>query len=233
MTEDKRKITTEKEKLLKQAVQACLGNVEQYFKDAHLLVENGSYGRAFAFTVLGEEELSKAYVYYECSEGLFPETVVKKMGKNRGSHVRKQLLAATLVASFGFVSLFHEVSATSREEAKRDVKKYVQTIQRKLKDGKEIEKRWSRMLQTIKSMATSEEDKENGLYVDAKLEEGILKSPKTLEKQVVEERLSQAEELFQFISPFFKLTLTPAERQIAKAQLESSGILENILKTLE
>ena len=132
---------TDKETLLKKAVQSCLNNAEQYFKDAHLLVENGSYGHAFAFTVLGEEELAKAYIYHECSEGLLPEPIAKQMGKNRGSHIRKQLLAATLVASFGFVKFFQEVADTSREEAKEDKNEYFQANQRKLKDWKEIEER--------------------------------------------------------------------------------------------
>jgi AbiV family abortive infection protein len=224
---------TDKEKLLKKAVQSCLNNVEQYFKDAHLLVENGSYGHAFAFTVLGEEELSKAYIYNECSEGFLPEDIVKKMGKGSRSHMRKQLLAATLIPSFGFVSFFQELADTCVEEAKGDRSKYFQALNRELKDKEKIEERFTRMMQSIERMVTSEEDKQNGLYVDVKLEEGILKSPEFMKKSTVEERLAQAEELFRFIRPFLMMTLSPSERQQMKAQLESSGVLKKTLEALD
>jgi AbiV family abortive infection protein len=225
--------SSNKERLLKKAVQSCVNNVEQYFKDAHLLLENGSYGHAFAFTVLGEEELSKAYIYNECSEGFLPEDIVAKMGKGSRSHMRKQLLAATLVPSFGIVKFFQELADTCAEGAKGDRSKYFQALNRELKDKEKIEERFTRMMQLIKRMAASEEDKQNGLYVDVKLEEGVLKSPESLKKQTVEERLAQAEELFQFMRPFLMLTLTSSERQYVKAQLESSGVLKSTLEALD
>lgn len=224
---------TDKEKLLKKAVQLCVNNVEQYFKDAHLLVENGSYGHAFAFAVLGEEELSKAFIYREYSEGLFPEDIVKKMVRFRGSHIRKQLLAATLLPSFGFVRYFEEMADTCREEAKGDKSKYFQAINREIKDKNRFEDYFTRIMQTIKRMVKSEEDKENGLYVDVKLEEGLLESPESFGKQTVEERLTQSEELFQFIKPFLTIALTPSERQRMKAYLETSGILKKTLNALK
>lgn len=82
------------------------------------------------------------------------------------------------------------------------------------------------MIQTIERMATSEEDKENGLYVDVNMEEGKLISPESFKKETVEQRLAQAEELFQFMKPFLMITLTQSQRQYMKAQLESSGILK-------
>jgi AbiV family abortive infection protein len=77
-------------KFLKKSVQLCLDNVEQYIMDAQFLVENGSYGHAFALAVLGEEELSKSFIYYTCSEGFLPVDIVKKVGRTRESHIRKQ-----------------------------------------------------------------------------------------------------------------------------------------------
>src|SRR5271157_5144760 len=110
-------------KLLKEAVQLCLDNVEQYIADAELLIKNESYGHAFAFTVLGEEELSKAFIYYGCSEGLFPEYLVERVGRGYKSHIQKQAMAEILAVVFKILELFQSIAKSSAEEAGEDLKK--------------------------------------------------------------------------------------------------------------
>lgn len=48
-------------KLLKEAVKLCLDNAEQFIKAGELLINNRSYGHAFALAVLGEEEADKIW----------------------------------------------------------------------------------------------------------------------------------------------------------------------------
>lgn len=45
----------------------ALKNVCQYKKDAQLLIENDSYGRALSLSILGIEEFAKGMTLYACS----------------------------------------------------------------------------------------------------------------------------------------------------------------------
>ena len=45
---------------LKDAVELCIENAEQYIKDAELLIESSSFGHAYAFGSLAYEEQGKA-----------------------------------------------------------------------------------------------------------------------------------------------------------------------------
>ena len=165
----------DKEKLLKEAVQSCLVNVKQYFDDARLLVENGSYGHAFAFVVLGEEELSKAYIYHECSEGFLPHHFIYKMGKGHESHKRKQAIQAV---HFGTLAFIKSLPYSGQIKTKQE----------------NLDQEFERMIEYIKKMGHSEAEKQNGLYVDLNLDEGVIVTPEDVTKQTVLERLNQAEE---------------------------------------
>ena len=189
-------------------MQSCLDNVEQYFKDAHLLIENGSYGHAFAFTVLGEEELSKAYIYHECSEGFLPYHFVNKIGKGRESHKRKQAIQAVHVAIFAFVKSLQNTSLSKKEA------------------NENWDKDFERMTENIARMRHSEVEKQNGLYVDLRLDKGVIVTPDNVSKQTVEKRLAIAEEALRLTISFFMHQLTPSERETMKAKLESSGALD-------
>lgn len=222
------------EKLLKEAVQLCLDNVEQYIKDAQLLVENGSYGHAFALAVLSEEELSKAYIYHACSEGLLPEDIVKRVGRTRESHIRKQAIAGAFTLSYKFVEFMQSIVKSSWEQAGPDLKKRRQIVHEKLKETmdnirKNKDKLRHRIFEFMERVATLEKDKQKGLYVDVDIAQVVLHSPKLLKKDQVEKHLGQVKELFEFSRPLLMLTLPPSERKRAKAFLTKSGILEDFL----
>lgn len=222
---------TDKEKLLKKAVQSCLHNVEQYFKDAHLLVENGSYGHAFAFTVLGEEELSKAYIYHMCSEELLPLNLIKKLGRFRGSHRRKQTIAATITFTRGITQFFENLIESSKREAEGNRNKSLKMAKKKLQEtteylNKNKDELGSRMFQFFNKFATLEEDKHKGMYVDVKIEEGVLTSPHSQEKDTVKKQLSQFRKMLEFLKPLLMINLSPSEREKAKAQFREAGILQ-------
>jgi AbiV family abortive infection protein len=211
--------------------------VEQYLKDAYLLVKNGSYGHAFALTVLGEEELSKAFIYHMCSEGLLPEIVVEKMGKNRGSHRRKQVIAATLAFTFGTVQFFQRIVDSSKKEGEGNLKKSLEITNRKLKEivdyiEKNKDEIRSRMFQFFEIFATLEENKEKGLYVDVKIEDNVLTSPESLEKNTVEKHLAQVKKRFQFAKLFLMTSIPQSETKRVRALLEESGILKDFLKIM-
>ena len=223
------------EKLLKNAVQSCLGNVEQYLKDARMLIENESYGHAFALTVLGEEELSKAYIYYMCSEGWVPESFIKRVGRRANSHRRKQVIAATLSFTLEIIQFFKNIVDSSKEEG--DLRKTIEIANKKLKEAmdymeKNKDEMKSRMDQFLERFATLEEDKEKGLYVDVIIKEGAFTSPKSLEKDMVEEHLAQVRKQFQFVKPLLMTTLSPSERNQAKALIKESGILQEFLEAI-
>ena len=93
------------EKLLKEAVKLCLDNAEQYHKDAEILVALRSYGHALALTVLGEEELSKAIIYYLRSEGLLPENFRLHLDKKQYGYLDEQAWAKGLTISYKIVEL--------------------------------------------------------------------------------------------------------------------------------
>ena len=225
------------EKLLKEAVKSCLDNVEQYLKDARMLIENESYGHAFALTVLGEEELSKAFIYYMCSEGWIPESFIKRVGRRANSHRRKQVIAATFSFTFGITEFFKNLMNSSKEEGEGDPRKTIEIANKKLKEAmdymqKNKDEMKSRMDQFLERFATLEEDKEKGLYVDVIIEEGVFTSPKSLEKDVVEEHLAQVKKQFQFVKPLLMMTLSPSERKQAKALIKESGILQGFLEAI-
>ena len=219
------------EKLLKEAVQLCLDNVEQYIKDAQLLVENGSYGHAFALAVLGEEELSKAFIYHMCSEGFLPEDIAKRVGRTRDSHVRKQALAGTLTLTYKIVELLQSIVKSSWEQAPKDLKKRREIVHEKLKETVDSMRRnkgklKQRMFEFFERIATLEEDKESGLYVDVDITEGTLSSPKSLEKDKVEKHLAQVKRMFEFTKPLLTMAIPSSEKELLKTQMTESDMKE-------
>jgi AbiV family abortive infection protein len=93
--------------------------------DAQLLIKNESYGHAFAFTVLGEEELSKAFIFHACSEGLLPKYLVERVGRCSMSHTRKQAMAEILAVAVKILELFQSIAKSSVEETGEDLKRRV------------------------------------------------------------------------------------------------------------
>lgn len=90
----------ESEKLLKDAVKSCVCNVEQFIKDAELLLDIGSYGHAFALAVLGKEEFAKGVTYYACSEGILPTNILKEVGRRRDSHIMKLAIELGIMRAY-------------------------------------------------------------------------------------------------------------------------------------
>lgn len=214
------------EKLLKEAVQLCLDNVEQYIKDAQLLVENGSHGHAFALAVLSEEELSKAFIYYMCSEELLPNDLVKRVGRTRGSHMRKQGIALTLILVSKVSEIMQSIVKSSLEQAGENTEKRKQIAYKKLKEIMDNMKKHKDIFDFLEQDPTFQEDKEKGLYVDVNIEQGILTSPKSLEKDKAEKQLAQIKKIFELTKPLLKLTFPSSAKEYLKKLVTESGFIE-------
>lgn len=218
-------------KLLKEAVQLCLDNVEQYIIDAELLIKNESYGHAFALTVLGEEELSKAFIYYGCAEELFPKCLVERVGRGRNSHLQKQSMAEILAMTFSILELFQNIAKSTAEESGGDLKKRRVLIKSKLKEAMvdlgNKDKIHDRIRDFVERVATIEKDKEIGLYVDVRT---VLSSPKSIQKDKAERHLADIRNLYKSTKPLLLTPIPPPEAKRGRALLEESGMLKDFLK---
>lgn len=216
----------------------CLDNVEQYIKDVRLLVRNESCGHAFAFIVLGQEELAKAYIYHMCSEGLLPKSVIEKIARTRGSHIRKQIIAGTLAFVHTIVHFFQRLAEFAWEQAGDNYNKRLEIVGKKLKETTNDLKRnqdqyKKRMFEFLEELATLEEDKQSGLYVDVDITEGTLSSPKSLERHRVEEHLARLVTLFEFMKPLLVVKLPQSERRRMKTIMKQSGMLKDFLELFD
>lgn len=215
------------EKLVKEAVKLCMDNAEQYHKDAELLIDNRSYGHAFALAVLGEEELAKAMMYRLCSEGLLPEHYELYLRKRLDKHLHKQAWAGSLGLVYIITELIQSIRKSIEEQAEEDFGKRKKIVKQKLKEAADdireqgISKR-GEMYELLERFATLQEDKNKGLYVDFDFEKKELTSPKSLKKDEVEKYLSQVKSRFEFVKPLLTMSFTPSEKKLAKAQLREA-----------
>lgn len=215
------------EELLKEAVSLCLANAEQYHKDAEILIDNRSYGHAFALAVLGEEELMKAYVYWACSEGLLPKDFIKSVGRVRESHLRKQAMAFGVALSYILVELAQSIRDSIEEQGEEDLEKRRKRAMQKFREAADNIREQGRLkrgetYELLEQFGTLQEDKEKGLYVDVNIEKGVLSSPKSLKKDEVEKYLSKAKGRFEFSKPLVMLSLPPSERNCVKALIREA-----------
>lgn len=126
------------------AVNLCLENAEQYIKDAELLIENSSFGHAYAFGVLAYEELGKAkmlsvVVLYSYFSGKKDIPIPKKTWENRRKnpffmHPKKQKIEKIADELFGaiyqwFYQNFGIKELESEKLCEEDVKEFLDFIQ--------------------------------------------------------------------------------------------------------
>lgn len=183
---------------LKDAVELCLGNAEQYIKDAEMLIESSSFGHAYAFGILAYEEMGKAV---GCSIRVFlyryvnKDVLDKKKWRNKRQnplmdHTKKQKIMKvidTVIESLH--SLFSAEELEISKEDKKDITKYfsdspdsiielIQLASSYISEFKaDLEDLSEESDRTAKEF-TLEEEKWRGLYVDYK--EGKFISPKTV-----------------------------------------------------
>jgi AbiV family abortive infection protein len=205
--------------------------VEQYITDAEILIKNESYGHAFALTVLGEEELAKAFIYYGCSEELLPEYLVERVGRGYMSHIQKQSMAEILGMTFKILELFQSIAKSTVEESGGDLKKRRLLIRSKLDEAiadlGNKDKIHDRIQDFLERVATIEEDKEIGLYVDVRT---VLSSPKLIQKDKAERHLADIRNLYKSTKPLLMTPIPPSEAKCGRALLEESGMLKDFLK---
>ena len=144
------------ERVLKDAVELCVNNAERFINDAILLLDNGSYGHAFALAVLAEEEFAKGCAYYASSEGILPKDFLKEVGRTRDSHIMKlaiglgimraheQIVMKKTVGDMNFEKLAERVKALQKNKERGlyvdvDLEKEVLSSPDSLKKG-EVEK---------------------------------------------------------------------------------------------
>jgi hypothetical protein len=84
----------------------------------------------------------------------------------------------------------------------------------------------------LEGIATLEEDKEIGLYVDVNIRRGLLSSPKSIEKDKVERHLAHIRKLFEFTRPLLMTPIPLSETKRVKTLMEESGILKDFLKAM-
>jgi AbiV family abortive infection protein len=74
----------------REAFEHCKWNIEQYIKDIKLLMEKGSYGHAYALSVICQEELEKLWTYYFVSIGaITKESYENKFQTPLSDHIYK------------------------------------------------------------------------------------------------------------------------------------------------
>jgi len=184
------------EKILREAVKLCLDNAEQYIKDAEILVKNLSYGHAFALSVLAEEEVAKAWMYYLCVEGVLG--VHGDWRKDVLKHRVKQSLAFMLTLIYKVGELIYEIQESVEKMAEANSKKAKEIVLKKMENFQEqmvesVTYQRGEFHESLKWFKRMQEEKEKALYVDVDIERKRLSSPEMFNKSEVRKYLSQVE----------------------------------------
>lgn len=209
---------------LKDAVELCIENAEQYIKDAELLIKRSSFGHAFAFGVLAYEELGKAVV---CSFWVFSYRHVNKdvLDKKKWrykrqnpliNHTKKQKIMKavdTLIESLH--QRFNAEELEISKENEKEITKYfsdsfsdspdssielIQLASSYISGFKaDLEDLIEESDRIVKEF-TLEDEKWRGLYVDYK--DGKFISPKTVGKDDAIRFLADIKESFGRIKTF-------------------------------
>ncbi|HUV02503.1 MAG TPA: AbiV family abortive infection protein [Desulfobacteria bacterium] len=205
---------------LKDAVELCLENAEQYIKDADLLIESSSFGHAYAFGVLAYEEMGKAavcIVWVLLYRHVNKDVLDKKKWRNKRenplmNHTKKQKIMKgidTLMEALPLLFSVEELEIS--EEDKKEITKYFsdspdsiiefnQLVFSYISDFKvDLEDLSEETDRTVKEF-TLEDEKWRGLYVDYK--DGKFISPKTVGKDDAIEFLVDVKKAFGRIKTF-------------------------------
>ncbi|MFQ5981081.1 MAG: AbiV family abortive infection protein [Candidatus Heimdallarchaeota archaeon] len=164
-------------------------NALQFLKDAECLIENASYGHAYALLVLGFEEWAKSMNGLGFLSGYYKTTDRDVMSAMR-DHVWKQGFGLSTIEVFAAHALLEEspmkedytILGQNFNEGKIDYETFQQELRRLLrKDTSEIASTYSGVLDVIEEFNENplmlDERKQAGLYVDFKLKQREIHSP--------------------------------------------------------
>jgi AbiV family abortive infection protein len=157
---------------------ACIENVLQYIKDAKKLIEAESYAHAYALSIIGQEELGKAFAYHTVGIHGIPTDVADKYIKMHTRNVKDQKTREKVKAhiiklqQYRFLLKLSElqgaiekktfVSASARAEAV--FSEYLEGIKALEKgDQKELKKQIDKLVEREEEI---NELKMDALYVD-------------------------------------------------------------------
>jgi AbiV family abortive infection protein len=129
-------------KELENCANLSLENAEQYIKDAELLIENSSFGHAYAFAILAYEELGRTVIcifgilgcWFTDKDMITPN--VKGWNKTFKNHVTKQIIMKVIDELYGAIyQLFYqrygvkesEMKGLEVKDVKELIKKFVQS----------------------------------------------------------------------------------------------------------
>jgi len=156
-------------KELENCANLSLENAEQYIKDAELLIENSSFGHAYAFAILAYEELGKTLMcifgmlvcWFTNKDVITP--TIKGWNKTFKNHVTKQIIMRVIdELHIAVYQLFYQRCGVKESEMKR----------LEVKDMKELTKKFiqspDNAIKLIESIFSSKEKFEKDL-------EGLLK----------------------------------------------------------
>ena len=200
--------------LIKEYVKACLENVEQFHKDAELLIAIRSYGHALALVALSEEEFAKAIMCHLWSEGVLSELFdFRKEGYTEFCQSQRPV---GLAISHNIVNLGEEIRKTFEGRARRrthDKTTPPQPMQEVTQVVREIRN-------DLGLYQRLQEDKERGFYVTLDFDNQELRVPTSTNKNAVEEYLHQAKSRFEFVKPFLNYSFTPREKKIVNTLIQ-------------
>jgi AbiV family abortive infection protein len=190
----------------------CLENVEQYHKDAELLIAIRSYGHALALVVLSEEEFAKAIMCHLWSEEILSQP--SDFRKEEYAEFCQTQRAVGLALSHNLVNLAEEIRKTFEDRARRrrGVISEDRTALTHVVNGIRDDLRLYQKLQ---------EDKERGFYVNVDFENQELRSPASTNKDGVGEYLHQAKKRFELVKPFLNYSFSPSEKKIVSTLLRA------------
>lgn len=160
-------------------------NAKQWLKDAKLLIENSSYGHAYAALVFTIEETMKAWTCWLVSEGMITKDSedVKDAFKN---HLRKQEVFFWVL----YGMLFWKEVSKNPELFKEQSEKYL-----KLKPEEKKESLMEGFEEFDKIVESIENARQKCIYVDCLKEEGKTHSPQYIKQEIVERFLNIVEQV--------------------------------------
>lgn len=204
--------------MLRRIAVLCWKNAEQYVKDAEVLIKKRSYGHAFALAVLAEEELSKAVMYYLCSEGIFGI----EGGWRRDSlrHVRKQNFAFGIAFLYEISLIVEEAVEYAQRKAKRNGREFNQILEKKMaeiiqKEQKLFASNQGDVYEHLRHFEELQKKREKAMYVEANLQKKEGTSPRDFNKSESRQYVSHVKERVDVLRDEITEKMKPRDRQLA------------------
>jgi len=213
------------EKPLRKVAIMSLKNAEQFIKDAEFLVKKRSYGHAFALSVLAEEELAKAVMYYLCAEGIFG--INGKWRNDSIRHVRKQGFAFGIAFMYELILMIEEAMDFARRKARRDATKFKVIFEKKIaeilqKEMKLFASKRGDLYDHLKPFEKIQEKRERALYVEAKLQKGEITSPRDFKKSEAKQYISHVKERLEVLKDEINGKMKDQDKHVAMSLIKMS-----------